>query len=210
MKKIIISVCLLCALLLVSCGGNDTASQPENQESGSVSVPEVSTPADVSKPEDTSSVPETSVPEDNSQPATPGYEDTVVDASGVFASDYDCGVDIEVRWTLKTVSEGKVKYTAEIYLLSYSIGVSARYGDCKLAVNGETISFNADAVSVDDVSKREYTYLATVEKELSLSEETHTYHVTVSYPFRGTYNGVSLPVIEAAANITVSPDGSVQ
>lgn len=210
MKKILICICVLCALLLVSCGGDDTVSRPENQESNTVSVPEVSLPDDTSVPDEASPAPETSTPPEASLPADVGYSDALVDASGTFLSDYGCGVDVEVRWTLKTISEGKVKYTAEVYLLSYSIRVGVRYGDCKLVINDTTYNFGADAVKVEDVPKREYTYLATVEQELELSEECHAYDITVSYPFRGTYSGVSLPVIEAATYIVVNLDGSVE
>lgn len=210
MKKIIISVCLLCALMLTACGGNDTVSQPEKQESSSVSVPEVSLPGDTSVPDEASPAPETSTPPEASLPADVGYSDALVDAGGTFLSDYGCGVDIEVRWTLKTVASGKVKYTAEVYLLSYSISVGARYNDCVLSVNGDIINFSASAVKVEDVSKREYTYLATVEKELDLNYDTHAYDITVSYPFRGTYNGVSLPAIEAACYLNVKTDGTVE
>jgi len=210
MKKILICICVLGALLLASCGGNDTVSNPEKQESNTVSVPETSVPDNTSVSEDTGPSPETSTPPEASLPEDAGYEDVLVDASGKFLSDYGCGVDIEVRWTLKSVSEGKVLYTAEVYLLSYSISVGARYGDCKLVINDETYNFGADAVNLEDVSQREYTYLATVEKELTLSEESHAYDITVSYPFRGTYNGVSLPAIEAATYIVVNTDGSVE
>ena len=210
MKKILVCICVLGALLLASCGGDDTVSNPEKQESNTVSVPETSVPDNTSVPEDTSPSPETSTPPEASLPEDAGYADALVDASGIFLSDYGCGVDIEVRWTLKSVSEGKVKYTAEVYLLSYSISVGVRYGDCKLVINDATYNFGADAVNLEDVSKREYTYLATVEKELTLSEESHAYDITVSYPFRGTYNGVSLPAIEAATYIVVNTDGSVE
>lgn len=210
MKKILICICVLGALLLASCGGDDTVSNPEKQESNTVSVPETSVPDNTSVSEDTSPSPETSTPPEASLPEDAGYADALVDASGKFLSDYGCGVDIEVRWTLKSVSEGKVLYTAEVYLLSYSISVGVRYGDCKLVINDETYNFGADAVNLEDVSKREYTYLATVEKELTLSEESHAYDITVSYPFRGTYNGVSLPAIEAATYIVVNTDGSVE
>ncbi len=210
MKKILICICVLCALLLVSCGGDDTVSNPEKQESNTVSVPETSVPDNTSVPEDTSPSPETSTPPEAPQPEDAGYADALVDASGIFLSDYGCGVDIEVRWTLKSVSEGKVKYTAEVYLLSYSISVGARYNDCVLSINGDVTNFSASAVNLEDVSKREYTYLATIEKELDLNYDTHAYDITVSYPFRGTYNGVSLPAIEAACYLNVKTDGTVE
>jgi hypothetical protein len=49
-----------------------------------------------------------------------------------------------------------------------------------------------------------------VEKELELSYDNHVYTVSVSFPFRGTYNDVALPKLEASGIINVKSDGTVE
>ncbi|MBO7737224.1 MAG: hypothetical protein J6S77_00810 [Clostridia bacterium] len=208
MKKIFVILCLALALVLCSCGGDEASLPPA--ESTPV-TPEVSINQDQSLPEE-------SVPGDSSQPETEEslpaaegeYETAQVNASGHFLSEYDCGLDIEVIWTLETTSPGKVLYTAEVYLISYSIKIGARYSDCYLTVNGEKISFTTAAVEAEGGDDRARTHLASVEKELELSYDNHIYTVSVSFPFRGTYNGVALPKLEASGIINVKTDGTVE
>lgn len=210
MKKFIISLCLLCGLLLCACGGDDTVSAPGTDISKAVSQQESSLPGEISAPEE-SREDEVSAPEDISLPGTLDdvYEGIIVDATGYFVSDYGCGVDIEVRWSLRSTDSGKVLLTADVLLYSYSIKVGARYNDCKLTINDEPVYFSTDAVDTE-YATREYTLLATVERELELSSACHVYDITVSFPFRGTYNGVSLPAIEATACLTVNTDSTVE
>ena len=210
MKKIFIIIVLALSLVLCACGGDEASNAPSESkpDAPSVSVdpeqstPEASLPEDVSQPEQSA--------DDVSLPADTDYTTAQIDASGHFLSDYDCGLDIEVIWTLESVSAGKVMYTAEIYLVSYSVKISARYSDCVLTVNGEDVSFTTPSVEAEGGKERARTHLATVEKELELSYDTHTYAVSVSFPFRGTYNGVALPKLEAAAVINVQSDGTVE
>ena len=139
MKKIFIVLSLVLSLVLCSCGGDEVSSTPA--ESTPV-PPQESVGGDSSEQEsvpDTTSQPDQSG--DISLPADTDYETAQVNASGHFLSDYGCGLDIEVIWTLETTSPGKVLYTAEVYLISYSIKVGARYSDCYLTVNGEKIDF---------------------------------------------------------------------
>ncbi len=215
MKKIFVVLLAILALVLCSCGGDEvstpsaesTPASPEESVNSEQSAPGESVPGE-SVPEN-SSQPEQS-DEDISLPADTDYTTAQIDASGHFLSDYDCGLDIEVIWTLESVSAGKVMYTAEIYLVSYSVKISARYSDCVLTVNGEDVSFTTPSVEAEGGKERARTHLATVEKELELSYDTHTYAVSVSFPFRGTYNGVALPKLEAAAVINVRSDGTVE
>ncbi len=210
MKKIFIIIVLALSLVLCACGGDEASNSPSESkpDAPAVSVdpeqsaPEASLPEDVSQPEQSA--------DDVSLPADTDYTTAQIDASGHFLSDYDCGLDIEVIWTLESVSAGKVMYTAEIYLVSYSVKISARYSDCVLTVNGEDVSFTTPSVEAEGGKERARTHLATVEKELELSYDTHTYAVSVSFPFRGTYNGVALPKLEAAAVINVQSDGTVE
>ncbi len=215
MKKIFVVLLAILALVLCSCGGDEvstpsaesTPASPEESVNSEQSVPEESVPGE-SVPED-SSQPEQS-DEDISLPADTDYTTAEVNAGGHFVSDYDCGLDIEVIWTLESVSDGKVLYTAEIYLVSYSIKLSARYSDCTLAVNGEEISFTTPSIEAEGGKERARTHLASVEKELELSYDMHTYNVSVSFPFRGTYNDVALPKLEASTVINVQSDGTVE
>jgi hypothetical protein len=208
MKKIFIVLCLVLSLVLCSCGGDETSLPPA--ESNPV-PPQESVGGDSSEQE---SVPDTtSRPDQNgdiSLPADTDYETAQVNASGHFLSDYGCGLDIEVIWTLETTSPGKVLYTAEVYLISYSIKIGARYSDCYLTVNGEKVSFTTAAVEAEGGKERARTHLASVEKELELSYDNHVYTVSVSFPFRGTYNDVALPKLEASGIINVKSDGTVE
>ena len=208
MKKIFITLLAILSLLLCSCGGDETSLPPA--ESNPV-PPQESVGGDSSEQE---SVPDTtSRPDQNgdiSLPADTDYETAQVNASGHFLSDYGCGLDIEVIWTLETTSPGKVMYTAEVYLISYSIKIGARYSDCYLSVNGEKVSFTTPSVEAEGGKERARTHIASVEKELELSYDTHTYTVSVSFPFRGTYNGIALPKLEASAIINVQSDGTVE
>ncbi len=208
MKKIFITLLVILSLLLCSCGGEDVSSLPA--ESNPV-PPQESVGGDGSAQE---SVPDTtSQPDQNgdvSLPADTDYETAQVNASGYFLSDYGCGLDIEVIWTLETTSPGKVLYTAEVFLISYSIKIGARYSDCYLTVNGEQVSFTTAAVDAEGGDDRARTHLASVEKELELSYDNHIYTVSVSFPFRGTYNGVALPKLEASTVINVQSDGTVE
>ncbi|MBO5981673.1 MAG: hypothetical protein J6Q24_04415 [Clostridia bacterium] len=208
MKKIFITLLVILSLLLCACGGEDVSKAPA--ESNPV-PPQESVGGDSSAQE---SVPDTtSQPDQNgdvSLPADTDYQTAQVNASGHFLSDYGCGLDIEVIWTLETTSPGKVLYTAEVYLISYSIKIGARYSDCYLTVNGEKVSFTTAAVEAEGGDDRARTHLASVEKELELSYDNHIYTVSVSFPFRGTYNDVALPKLEASGIINVKTDGTVE
>ena len=205
MKKIFLITVLVLSLVLCACGGDEVSNAPSESkpDAPSVSVdPEQSVPEDISQPEQSA--------DDISLPAETDYETAQVNASGHFLSDYGCGIDIEVIWTLESVSEGKVLYTAEVFLISYSVKVGARFSDCYVAVNEEKVYFTSPVLDVEDCDKPVRTHLATVEKELELSYDTHTYAVSVSFPFRGTYNGVALPKLEAVTVINVQSDGTVE
>ncbi len=208
MKKIFIVLCLVLSILLCSCGGDEVSSTPA--ESTPV-PPQESVGGDGSEQEsvpDTPSQPDQSG--DISPPADTDYETAQVNASGHFLSDYGCGLDIEVIWTLETTSPGKVLYTAEVFLISYSIKVGARYSDCYLTVNGEKVSFTTAAIDAEGGDDRTRTHIASVQNELELSYDNHIYSVSVSFPFRGTYNGVELPELEASGIINVKTDGTVE
>ena len=205
MKKIFLITALALSLVLCACGGDEVSNAPSESkpDAPSVSVdPEQSVPEDISQPEQSA--------DDISLPAETDYATAQVNASGHFLSDYGCGIDIEVIWTLESVSEGKVIYTAEVFLISYSVKVGARFSDCYVAVNEEKVYFTSPVLDVEDCDKPVRTHLATVEKELELSYDTHTYAVSVSFPFRGTYNNVALPKLEAATVINVQSDGTVE
>ena len=205
MKKIFLITALALSLVLCACGGDEVSNAPSESkpDAPSVSVdPEQSVPEDISQPEQSA--------DDISLPAETDYATVQVNASGHFLSDYGCGIDIEVIWTLESVSEGKVLYTAEVFLISYSVKVGARFSDCYVAVNEEKVYFTSPVLDVEDCDKPVRTHLATVEKELELSYDTHTYAVSVSFPFRGTYNGVALPKLEAVTVINVQSDGTVE
>ncbi|MBR6506863.1 MAG: hypothetical protein IKT37_04595 [Clostridia bacterium] len=205
MKKIFLITALALSLVLCACGGDEVSNAPSESkpDAPAVSVdPEQSVPEDISQPEQSA--------DDISLPAETDYETAQVNASGHFLSDYGCGIDIEVIWTLESVSEGKVLYTAEVFLISYSVKVGARFSDCYVAVNEEKVYFTSPVLDVEDCDKPVRTHLATVEKELELSYDTHTYAVSVSFPFRGTYNGVALPKLEAVTVINVQSDGTVE
>ena len=205
MKKIFLITVLALSLVLCSCGGDEVSNAPSESklDAPAVSVdPEQSVPEDISRPEQSA--------DDVSLPAETDYATVQVNASGHFLSDYGCGIDIEVIWTLESVSEGKVLYTAEVFLISYSVKVGARFSDCYVAVNEEKVYFTSPVLDVEDCDKPVRTHLATVEKELELSYDTHTYAVSVSFPFRGTYNGVALPKLEAVTVINVQSDGTVE
>ena len=204
MKKIFIVLCLVLSLVLCSCGGDEVSNAPSESkpDAPSVSVdPEQSVPEDISQPDQNGDI---------SLPADTDYETAQVNASGHFLSDYGCGIDIEVIWTLESVSEGKVLYTAEVFLISYSVKVGARFSDCYVAVNEEKVYFTSPVLDVEDCDKPVRTHLATVEKELELSYDNHVYTVSVSFPFRGTYNDVALPKLEASGIINVKSDGTVE
>ena len=205
MKKIFLITVLALSLVLCACGGDEVSNAPSESkpDAPAVSVdPEQSVPEDISQPEQSA--------DDISLPAETDYATVQVNASGHFLSDYGCGIDIEVIWTLESVSEGKVLYTAEVFLISYSVKVGARFSDCYVAVNEEKVYFTSPVLDVEDCDKPVRTHLATVEKELELSYDTHTYAVSVSFPFRGTYNGVALPKLEAVTVINVQSDGTVE
>ena len=205
MKKIFLIIVLALSLVLCACGGDEVSNAPSESkpDAPSVSVdPEQSVPEDISQPEQSA--------DDISLPAETDYATAQVNASGHFLSDYGCGIDIEVIWTLESVSEGKVLYTAEVFLISYSVKVGARFSDCYVAVNEEKVYFTSPVLDVEDCDKPVRTHLATVEKELELSYDNHVYTVSVSFPFRGTYNGVALPKLEAATVINVQSDGTVE
>ena len=205
MKKIFLITALALSLVLCACGGDEVSNAPSESKPDApvVSVdPEQSVPEDISQPEQSA--------DDISLPAETDYATAQVNASGHFLSDYGCGIDIEVIWTLETTSPGKVLYTAEVYLISYSIKIGARYSDCYLTVNGEKVSFTTAAVEAEGGKERARTHLASVEKELELSYDNHVYTVSVSFPFRGTYNDVALPKLEASGIINVKSDGTVE
>ena len=205
MKKIFLITVLALSLVLCACGGDEVSNAPSQSkpDAPSVSVdPEQSVPEDISQPEQSA--------DDISLPAETDYATAQVNASGHFLSDYGCGIDIEVIWTLESVSEGKVLYTAEVFLISYSVKVGARFSDCYVAVNEEKVYFTSPVLDVEDCDKPVRTHLATVEKELELSYDNHVYTVSVSFPFRGTYNGVALPKLEASGIINVQSDGTVE
>ena len=205
MKKIFLIIVLALSLILCACGGDEVSNAPSESkpDTPAVSVdPEQSVPEDISQPEQSA--------DDISLPAETDYETVQVNASGHFLSDYGCGIDIEVIWTLESVSEGKVLYTAEVFLISYSVKVGARFSDCYVAVNEEKVYFTSPVLDVEDCDKPVRTHLATVEKELELSYDNHVYTVSVSFPFRGTYNGVALPKLEASGIINVQSDGTVE
>lgn len=205
MKKLICIILALSALLLCACdeagntsvNGNDSSAPEDSQQSA---PPQQSEPAEESI---------NSEPEESRLPPEKLYENTYVDENGTFCSNYECGIDIEVRWTMQTQQDGTVLFTADVYLRSYSVKVSARYNNCILSVNGEETLFSTPNVNVEDPKTPEYTYLATVQTEVEVSDEVHDYVISLSFPFRGTYNDVSLPVIEATESFTVMPDGSI-
>ncbi len=212
MKKIICVTLLLCALLLCACGGENEVSVNSGTVSAGDEVSEPVTPPQQNTSEEESVLPEESLPhvtEESEEEPENLYANAHVDESGVFCSNYECGLDIEVRWTMQTQADDTVLFTADVYLKSYSVKVSARYNNCVLSVNGEETLFSTPNVNVEDCEKPEYTYLATVQTEVEVSDEVHDYVISVSFPFRGTYNDVSLPVIEAMEAFTVMPDGSI-
>lgn len=212
MKKIIAILLVLCVFTLCACETARETSQVQPDES-SQSAPEASkAPSNEASDDPEGEQPAEPSEEPSEEPLLPenGYADTTVDASGYFVSDYGCGVDIELRWTLKTVASGKLEFVGEIYLLSYSIQLGPRYTDCYVEINGEKIPFTTEAVSSDQNSKKEYSYLATVTTELDLTEDCHAYDITASYRFRGTYSGVSLPTLDVSSYINVQLDGTVE
>ena len=209
MKKIFIIIILALSLVLCACVVNEVSNTP--LESNPI-PPQESVDTEQSAQESVSE--DTSQPDrsngDISLPAETDYATAQVNSGGHFVSDYGCGLDIEVIWTLETVSSGKVLYTAEVFLVSYSVKVGTRYSDCYLTVNGEKVYFTTPLIDVEDSSKPVRTHLATVKKELELSYDNHIYTVSVSFPFRGTYNGVALPKLEATGIINVHSDGTVE
>lgn len=211
MKKILCITLLLCVLLLCACGG-DEVSVSDNSASVSDEISEQSAPVQ-NNPKEESDITEESVatsqPEESETEPENLYENAHVDESGVFCSNYECGIDIEVRWTMQTQLDDTVLFTADVYLKSYSVKVSARYNNCVLSINGEETLFSTPNVNVEDCKKPEYTYLATVQTEVEVSDEVHDYVISVSFPFRGTYNDVSLPVIEATESFSLDPSGVI-
>ncbi|MDD5916084.1 MAG: hypothetical protein PUC63_00955 [Clostridiales bacterium] len=217
MKKTITAI-LIAALMLCSAGciadpadnssvgdtSVNTVSGTISDEASDISEAEESDPAEESRPVDTS---ETSYPAETSEEYG---EIGSVDAAGLFESDYGCGVDMLVCWLLTGDESGDLTFTADIYLVSYEMRSTAHYGDCRLVINGETHYFSAPEVDVEATKTTVTTLLSTETVTVPRnSDGTASLDVTVVYPFRGTYNSVSLPVIEAATVITVSADGSV-
>ena len=119
MKKLIIILLAAVMVLLCACGDSGNTSAPaesspaENSTPADISAPEVSSPAE----ESDVFVPDTEVSEESEEPED-SYANCHIDESGVFASDYECGVDIEVRWVMQTQVDDRVLLTAEIYLYS--------------------------------------------------------------------------------------------
>lgn len=211
MKKILCITLLLCVLLLCACENENETSVNSGTVSAGGEVSEQSVPPQ-NVSEEESVLPEESVPpvtEESEKEPESLYENVHVDESGIFCSNYECGLDIEVRWTMQTQKDDTVLFTADVYLKSYSVKVSARYNNCVLSVNGEETLFSTPAVHVEDCKAPEYTYLATVQTEVEVSDEVHDYFISVSIPFRGTYNDVSLPVIEAMESFSLDPSGVI-
>jgi hypothetical protein len=221
MKKHLISlICLLISLIMLIGCTSCTVSDNKNNNSGSPA-----TPAPV--PDNTDTSPSDKVEEDNRAPESDKTDSDKVEQdstqkpssvpilggavtkyyfseSGKFISDTGTNLNLYISWSASSTDGKNLKVVFSVGIESYSIQVGARPDLGKFKLNGETVSFSTDALTIADNRKKVSTEFASFEHVYEFQKgDTVSLDVAASWVFNGVYGGHEVGTIVSAGIITL-------
>lgn len=199
-NDVLAAAALCLALLLTACGGR---SDPEKQTESPSPTPVATTRPEVvvtAQPGSTPSPVETPAPEAADIGAEAGSSG-LVDVSGSIRSDTGTALNLIADWEWVSVSARNVRLTVTLYLESYSLSVSERYGNT-LRIGDETVTFRTPELEVPsgDLVKTElysWSETFTLPEGGSLSTD-----ISATWGFAGSYSGTELPEISLSGRIS--------
>lgn len=225
MKKII--ALLMTALLIAvfsACapGTNQDAPEPDtttaSTPSGGYSPITPSTPPDESTDntssaqDDTSSAQGESSQPDISEGGTSSEAPSVigkVDYTHRFTTDYDCHCKLVADVTVISSSELDVSVTVDVKLICHQVLVSARNNSGTVVIGDKKFAYSTPAL--ENYESKEVTFdFVTHSRTLTRDADgSLSFTVGASWPFKGTYSGIEIGIMEAMGVISIHPDGSV-
>ncbi len=125
-------------------------------------------------------------------------------ATGTITSDTGSNLEIVAEWTATPDVSGNCSaVTVDVYLTHYSLYCGALSGSY-VKIGTEIYNFTKAISQENDVYTKTHiaTYSTTVDH---LSDGTKSINISVGWNFSGTYNGVSIGMLEASKTVTLDP-----
>lgn len=119
-------------------------------------------------------------------------------SSGFFQSNTGTGLNIRVDWSVFSDGAGGKKLEVQVSSVSYSLSSIALPSGVELNVNGSVYVGASAAVSYAGKSQ-----IASPLAGFSIPDVSGSVQLTAVWHFNGTYSGVTLNDIQAAATIVV-------
>ena len=124
--------------------------------------------------------------------------------SGSIISNTGTNLNLYINWTASSNDARTMLVKFTVGIESYSIQVGARDNLGRLKINGETVSFSTNALTIADNRKKVKTDFYTFEKEYSFEKgQTLTFDVIASWVFNGTYGGTKLETLVAGDTVLI-------
>ena len=124
--------------------------------------------------------------------------------SGSFRSNTGVPINLVCTWSAKTSGSSTAEITITTSLESYALFINASANALRYTVNGNSATANMPAISTD-TSQLIATQLGSKTFTVNIADgNTVTIPVSVDWLFGGVYSGVSLDVVTASTNITLS------
>lgn len=117
--------------------------------------------------------------------------------TGRFTSNTGSGLELLVDWTICTGADGKRIVRFNVSLDTHSIYAGARKNGIQIKMGEATASVDSNAISYS-VNSRTEILLGSCTMEMTNTEAD----VTVSWAFRGSYNGVAFNTVQATGHIS--------
>lgn len=142
--------------------------------------------------------------ESNSPAGSDGSGESATDpvpggaTSGQISSDTSVSLRLLCDWMRTPGDQGEDTLTVTVKLSSYRLSVGARPGMGRLTVNGETVSFSTEAISVEDNKAATVTELWTASFRVPSGQAVS---VSADWPFNGTYAGQDIGMLTCEGTV---------
>lgn len=196
---------IVVALILVIRGCGDKGGDTPDTSPIIASASPDQSPEASGQPEESPSPEPSETPEPTPTPTPTPSPAEQIKASGSFESDTGVGLNVIAEWKAVSAGSGKVTVTVDMYLMSYSINVTASPAAAQFSIGGKAISANVAAINVDSQNSLVKTLLASTSATLELgSDGTLNVPITAEWLFGGTYSGKEFESIGAAGTADIS------
>lgn len=122
--------------------------------------------------------------------------------SGRFGSQTGTGLDLNVDWSVVTLSANEISVSVKVSVYSGTLYSGAVPLD--INVGGQYVTLTANAVNYDGGTTGYHTLGEKTFTVTAVPGQTTSVPVEISWHFGGNYGGVDLPVIECGSYINVT------